>query len=241
MKKYLFIVIPIIILLIVLVVFIWVVSNKKVDDSLFSEEINQVPENNNDIINEIEDEYIASSENATDTVEIIEANPQKEETVEDDKPKQEIPPSPPKKSTSTKKSTSNEITKKVETKTEQKVDNKIEVKKEETQQSSPKAPDSTTQPSTESKKDEVKEETIVRCTTANNHGMSVGNTGKWFSTKAEAVAYYDSQIQYWDAYWQAADPDDEAADATYYKNCPTGYEVWTCMYCSKWTINFYYR
>ena len=30
-------------------------------------------------------------------------------------------------------------------------------------------------------------------------------------------------------------------DDEYYKNCPTGYEIWSCMYCSKWTINLYYR
>ena len=29
-----------------------------------------------------------------------------------------------------------------------------------------------------------KEESVVRCTNSNNHGMSVGNTGKWFSSKA---------------------------------------------------------
>ena len=27
----------------------------------------------------------------------------------------------------------------------------------------------------------------------------------------------------------------------YYKQCPCGYETWSCPYCGKWTLNFYYR
>ena len=89
--------------------------------------------------------------------------------------------------------------------------------------------------------DVKKEETDVRCTNNNNHGMSVGNTGKWFSNKDEAIAYYKSEIKYWGDWWENTSVDDTEADATYKKNCPSGYEVWSCMYCGKWTINFYYR
>lgn len=74
----------------------------------------------------------------------------------------------------------------------------------------------------------------------NNHGMGVGNSGKWFETKEEAISYYTNLIDYWDEWWQKADPNDTEADETYYKNCPDGYEIWSCPYCSKWTINLYY-
>lgn len=77
----------------------------------------------------------------------------------------------------------------------------------------------------------------TRCTHNNNHGMDVGNSGKWFNTKAEAIAYYDEKTNYWGRLWENFEID----DSEYYKNCPSGYEYWSCMYCNKWTINFYYR
>ena len=32
----------------------------------------------------------------------------------------------------------------------------------------------------------------------------------------------------------------EIDNETYYKNCPSGYEVFSCPYCNKWTINLYH-
>lgn len=78
---------------------------------------------------------------------------------------------------------------------------------------------------------------IEKCTTNNNHGMSVGNSSKWFNSKAEAVAVYESKIKEWGNKWEKFEID----DATYEKNCPYGYEVWSCPYCGKWTINYYYN
>lgn len=89
----------------------------------------------------------------------------------------------------------------------------------------------------ESKPENPKQPEPERCTTNNNHSMGVGNSGKWFSNKNEAITYYDNLISYWGNLWESNKID----DATYDKNCPVGYEVWSCMYCSKWTINFYYR
>ena len=77
----------------------------------------------------------------------------------------------------------------------------------------------------------------IRCTNNNNHGMDTGNCGRWFNTKNEAIEYYEEKINYWGKLWENY----EIEDSEYYKNCPTGYEIWSCMYCSKWTINFYYR
>ena len=90
---------------------------------------------------------------------------------------------------------------------------------------------------TKPNKEEKQEPVQKRCTNNSNHGMNVGNSNKWFSTKSEAIDYYNSQIHYWGKLWENF----EIEDDVYYKNCPSGYEVWSCMYCSKWTINFYFR
>lgn len=74
----------------------------------------------------------------------------------------------------------------------------------------------------------------------NNHGIGAGNSGKWYETKEEAISYYTNLIEYWEEWWLNADPNDTEADETYYKNCPDGYEIWSCPYCGKWTINLYY-
>lgn len=71
----------------------------------------------------------------------------------------------------------------------------------------------------------------------NNHKMSSGNTGKWFDTKAQADNYYNTEIEKWGKMWE----NDEITKEEYLKKCPSGYEVWTCPQCQKWTVNFYYR
>ena len=81
------------------------------------------------------------------------------------------------------------------------------------------------------------QQTITRCTTTNNHGMDVGNSGKWFTSKSEAVEYYNNQLTYWSNLCE----NNQIDINEYYANCPYGYEVWSCPYCGKWTINFYYR
>lgn len=71
----------------------------------------------------------------------------------------------------------------------------------------------------------------------NKHKMESGNTGKWFDTKAQADSYYNTEIEKWGKQWE----NDEITKEEYLKKCPSGYEVWTCPQCQKWTINFYYR
>ncbi len=80
-------------------------------------------------------------------------------------------------------------------------------------------------------------QTPTRCTNNSNHGMNVGNSGQWFASKSDAIAYYNNKINYWDNYWNEH-PDESDK---YYANCPYGHEEWSCMYCDKWTINLYYR
>ena len=85
--------------------------------------------------------------------------------------------------------------------------------------------------------EEIKNTEPVRCTNINNHGMSVGNSKMWFNTLEEADAYYNEKITSIGKDFENGIIDND----TYQKTCPKGYEAWTCMYCNKWTINFYYR
>ncbi len=71
----------------------------------------------------------------------------------------------------------------------------------------------------------------------NNHKIESGNTGKWFNNKVEADDYYNTEIEKWGKLWE----NDEITKEEYLKNCPFGYEIWTCPQCQKWTLNFYYR
>lgn len=68
---------------------------------------------------------------------------------------------------------------------------------------------------------------IPKCTHSNSN---------WYNSKAEAEAIYNAEIKKWGDKWTNYEIDSE----TYYKNCPSGYEVFSCPYCNKWTINLYY-
>ena len=83
----------------------------------------------------------------------------------------------------------------------------------------------------ETKKEEKK---IPECS-GTKHFLEVGNTGKWFNSKVEAVNYFNTTYSSWAKKWENLEID----DATFYKNCPTRYEVFQCI-CGKWTMNFFY-
>ena len=90
----------------------------------------------------------------------------------------------------------------------------------------------------ETKSEPIKEiEPVTPKCDGSNHGVGVGNSNKWFNSKQEAISYYDGIQKTWGDKWENFEID----SATYDKNCPYGYEVWTCPICRKWTINFYYR
>ena len=255
MKKYLYFVILVIILLIMALSFIWLYPNKKDEISpSLNEVINEIPEVNNENINIIESEIaspeIMENEESSKPEKVDEVIP-KENTSKPTSPSSTSTTSSKKISTN-KKETSTESIKKEESKVTVNVEEKKEETKptstQNTEQSTPKQDTESSTPKQDSttsidntSQEVKKEESVVRCTNNNNHGMSVGNTGKWFSSKDEAIAYYKSQVKYWGDWWEGTSADDTEADATYKKNCPSGYEVWSCMYCSKWTINFYYR
>src|SRR5699024_6731395 len=72
---------------------------------------------------------------------------------------------------------------------------------------------------------------------SNNHGIGVGNSGKWFNTKDEAIATYKKEVKIWEDKWTT---NNEISYDEYCTNCPYGYEIWSCPLCNKWTINYYY-
>lgn len=90
----------------------------------------------------------------------------------------------------------------------------------------------------ETKPEPIKEpEPVTPKCDGSNHGIGVGNSNKWFNTQQEAINYFDGLQKTWGDKWERFEMDSE----TYDKNCPYRYEVWTCPFCGKWTINFYYR
>lgn len=70
-----------------------------------------------------------------------------------------------------------------------------------------------------------------------DHSEINGNMGKWFNSRAELNDYYNNVVNY----WNNKDENGEITRQEYYKNCPYGYECWSCPVCHKWTGNFYYR
>ena len=84
-------------------------------------------------------------------------------------------------------------------------------------------------------KDNIQKET--HCTNNNNHGMSCGNMGKWFGSRREVDTYFSSVCNTWGTKYK----NEEITWEEYTKNCPQGYECWSCSYCGKWTGNFKYN
>lgn len=135
--------------------------------------------------------------------------------------------------------------KKQDTVTEKKENIKVEQKTEKQEKTNNQTLSETTKQET---KKEIKNEnkyTEVKIDIAekkecsgNKHGMEVGNSGKWFSTKDEAIATYKAEIKKWEE--KLKDKENPISYDEYYKNCPYGYEIFNCPYCNKWTLNYYY-
>lgn len=73
-------------------------------------------------------------------------------------------------------------------------------------------------------------------TTKHDHSGLNGNIGKWFNSRAEVNDYYNSVVDY----WVNKEKNGEITFEEMLKNCPDGYECWSCAECGKWTGNFYY-
>lgn len=88
-----------------------------------------------------------------------------------------------------------------------------------------------------SKKKNVTTKNCEHCTNNNNHSTSCGDAGIWVASKNEFKTYYENYCEEWNNKWV----NDEISNEEYYKNCPYGYECWSCSYCGKWTGNLKYR
>lgn len=86
-------------------------------------------------------------------------------------------------------------------------------------------------------KNKVTKPIIKHCTNNNNHSIKCGNMGRWFNSRSELVAYYNSEV----SKWNKKIDNEEITYDEYYKNVPSGYECWSCSYCGKWTGNFKYN
>lgn len=128
-------------------------------------------------------------------------------------------------------------TPKIEKKTQVVQTTKVESKPQEIVQEIKEEPKVIEVPKQETpKQEEPKIVEVPKCS-GNNHGVGTGNSGKWFNSESDAIKYYKSIIKTWGDKWEKFEIDDE----TYNKNCPYGYEDWSCPYCGRWTINFYYN
>ena len=77
----------------------------------------------------------------------------------------------------------------------------------------------------------------THCTNNNNHSMSCGNMGKWFTSKSDIDDYWEEVVQTYSKQYENG----EITWETYCKKSPYGYECWSCGYCGKWTGSFKYR
>ena len=78
---------------------------------------------------------------------------------------------------------------------------------------------------------------MKHCTNNNNHSISCGNIGKWFTSKSDIDDYWEEVVQTYSKQYENG----EITWETYCKKSPYGYECWSCSYCGKWTGNFKYR
>ena len=88
---------------------------------------------------------------------------------------------------------------------------------------------------TKSNKDNIQKET--HCTNNSNHSIKCGNIGMWFGSRREVDTYFSSICNKWGTKYK----NEEITWEEYTKNCPQGYECWSCSYCGKWTGNFKYN
>ena len=225
MKKKIIIISILIVLLVIIGVTSYCVSRNKIsnievsEDSILANDLSSVEVDNDE--ENIENLIVEEEQNLDESN--IEVEEQQTETSIQPQTTQQV-------------KSSSKATSKVET---QKTETKSEVVKETstTKEETPTKVDIPSTAAVEPKQETKVVETPTRCTNNNNHGMNVGNSGKLFNSKQEAINYYDSIIKTWGDKWENFEIDSE----TYDKNCPYGYEVWTCPFCGKWTINFYYR
>lgn len=112
---------------------------------------------------------------------------------------------------------------------------KDDTKKQSTKDSEPSSNDKksteVTKPKVEPEKPKVTESKECK------HYPEVGNSGKWYNSKQDAINEYKTIIKEYGDKWK----NDEMSDDEFKAKSPCGYDTWDCMYCGKYTINYHYR
>ena len=180
----------------------------------------------NQTIEETQENIVEQVENTIAQAEII----QNEEIIKDEETKIQETPKEPTTPVVEKANKSNNTNKNKETKqaqvTQPKQDSQVKEQKETKVNKS----------NTTEKKEETKTNTNQNTNNTNNAPKCTHSNSNWYNSKAEAEAIYNAEIKKWGDKWTNYEIDNE----TYYKNCPSGYEVFSCPYCNKWTINLYH-
>lgn len=129
---------------------------------------------------------------------------------------------------SKKDDTKKQTTSKTESTTNSK---KQSTKDDEPSSNDKKSTEVTKQPKVEPEKPKVTESKECK------HYPEVGNSGKWYNSKQDAINEYKTIIKEYGDKWK----NDEMSDDEFKAKSPCGYDTWDCMYCGKYTINYHYR
>lgn len=231
------IIITIIMCLIVgLCVGIKVIENKGNEKDIEVVEENTINENdiaqNEEIIEDIDvKEVIDEEKQDSEKVELKEEN-----KIENQQKQEKVVTS----QNTTQVKNNNENTKKEVVTEKVKEETKVNTENKSTQvqeQNVNKVPENTgTKVETIETKKEIKEPEKPKCTDT-KHGVGVGNSNKWFNSYNEALLYYDNLI----LGYSNKVHNGKITFEEYNKQCPCGYEIWSCQYCGKWTLNYYMR
>ena len=131
--------------------------------------------------------------------------------------------------TAPKASTTNETTAKATKTHSDKESKKATTKKAKSKQ--------TTKPSTTKRRTQKNATTVAEhCYDDNSHSMPLGNIGKWFNSRTELENYVSNIIRS----WKEKRANGEISLEEFTRNCPSGYEAYSCSTCGKWTGNFKY-
>lgn len=108
---------------------------------------------------------------------------------------------------------------------------KSDTNNEDNKSSNDKKSTEVTKPKVEPEKPKVTESKECK------HYPEVGNSGKWYNSKQDAINEYKTMIKEYGDKWK----NDEMSDDEFKAKSPCGYDTWDCMYCGKYTINYHYR
>lgn len=243
MKKKISIILILICLMLVGVLVIYRNDKKTVEmqnNQITSENEIQYKDNEDDMIENIviEEKVETLETNETENVEVIEETEKKDISKENKEKKNETNNTTNKvvkeENTTTKKPTISVNNKEETISKNEEQKETISTEKEKSKENVVKENEKITiekpaedKPVTDNTKTEEKQDNQVKCT---------HSTSNYYNTKIEAIAEYDRIINEWSDKWLNNEVDDE----TYYRNCPDGYEIFSCPYCNKWTISLYY-